>query len=164
VSDLQDTLIEEYPDSFYLVKPQMRGAKYMKLYFRIPRTHHAIKVDLLLPSEPDLEIPRALKSKHCEYLNSLDVAPDYYLLYHKLLGWDCRVNADEDWKVRKAHNVDYEDILFLCDVLYDQEIEPLDKSHLGARYLRNLSARAAEFCDMYGRRASKRFRKIGFDV
>ncbi|PVG01276.1 hypothetical protein CPB86DRAFT_781853 [Serendipita vermifera] len=163
VSDLQDALVEHNAGLFYLVRPQTRGADFMKLYFRIPRTQHKIKVDLLVSSEHDVEIPRTLNANHFEYLNGLDVAPDYFLLYHKLLGWDCGITSDEAWKVQKANTVDYTDILFLCDVLYDEGIDPLDKSHLGRRYLINLETRAHEFCETYGRGATRRFQRIGFD-
>jgi hypothetical protein len=169
VDKIQASLVSHKPESFYLGKPLKKGVKrygstFKKLYYRIPGTQRGIKVDLLVMSKPDVEIPRTLKQDHFEYLNSLDVAPDYYVLYHKLLGWDCRINSANKWKVQKATEVDYSDIIFLCDLLYESGVAPLDKSDLGRTYLRNFTERATKFCNMYGRSTTKRFKRIGFEV
>jgi hypothetical protein len=136
----------------------------MKLFYRIPYTPYKIKVDLLLSTEPKLEIPRALRPIHFIYLNQLDVAPLYFVLYHKLLGWDDRVDSPEYWKRVKAAQVDYPDILSLCAIAKSEGLRPLSKSHMGRLYLDNFRARADAFVEQYGHSARTRFQWLGFLV
>jgi len=134
----------------------------MKLYYRIPRTRHTIKIDLLLSDEPGLETPSSLRPSHFEYINEIPIAPLYFVLYHKLMGWDTRLDSGESWKEEKANNVDYHDILDLCDILFEEDVKPLSKTHMGKLYSENLKARADLFVEIYGRSARNKFRRIGF--
>ena len=163
-ASIQKALVRGNPKSFYLRRSQDPTATFKKLYYRIPRTSHTIKIDLLLSSEDDLETPDALHSNHFEYRNQIPVAPLHFVLYHKLMGWENRANSDEDWKREKANSTDYRDIINLCDMSFEEGLQPLSKSHLGRFYLHNFESRADSFVESYGRNARKRFRKIGFPV
>ena len=163
-ASIQKALVKENPQSFYLRRPQDRTATFKKLFYRIPRTSHTIKIDLLLSSEEALETPVALHSNHFEYRNQIPVAPLHFVLYHKLMGWENRAESEESWKREKANSTDYQDIINLCDMSFEEGLQPLSKSHLGRFYLHNFEYRADSFVENYGRNARKRFRKIGFPV
>jgi hypothetical protein len=160
---LQEALVDLEPDNFFLRYPRSRNATFMKLYYRIPGTSHKIKVDLLLSTEPKLEIPHSFRHTHFVYLNQLAVAPLYFVLYHKLLGWEDRVNSREYWKRLKAVEVDYPDIIRLCIVADRDGLRPLSKSHMGRLYLDNFYDRADSFAEQYepGR---TQFRRLGFSL
>jgi hypothetical protein len=163
-ASIQRALVKENPKSFYLRRPQDPNATFKKLFYLIPRTSHSIKIDLLLSSEEDLETPAALHTNHFEYSNQLPIAPLHFVLYHKLMGWENRVNSEEGWRREKANSTDYRDIINLCDMSFEEGVQPLSKSHLGRPYLLNFESRAGSFVESYGRNARKRFRKIGFPV
>ncbi|CAG8686390.1 16154_t:CDS:2, partial [Acaulospora colombiana] len=112
---IQVALVQRYPTMFFLVPPRDRAATFMKLFFRIPKTPHSIKVDLLLSSIPILEIPSTFHKGHFVSLHSFQVAPIYFVLYHKLFGWNLRYHAQEKWNNEKAKEVDHPDIIYLCD-------------------------------------------------
>ena len=135
----------------------------MVLYYRIPYTRYEVKVDLLLSTEPDLEIPYSLRPSHCSFIDNLLVAPLYFVLYHKLIGWDHRVDSPDDWRREKAAK-DYQDIIGLCRCISRDRIQPLSKAHMGRLYLDNFSRRADTFVDWYGKTAGVWFRRIGFNV
>ncbi|PVG01275.1 hypothetical protein CPB86DRAFT_699861 [Serendipita vermifera] len=161
---IQIALVQRYHDLFFLVPPKDRAATFMKLYFRIPKTPHTIKVDLLLSSIPILEIPPSLHASHFARLHSFNVAPIYFVLYHKLFGWNLRHHAPEKWNNEKAKDVDYPDIIYLCDRIYQLRIQPLSKTHLGKQYLEKFAERAKVFCDLYGGFERRMFKRIGFSV
>jgi hypothetical protein len=131
----------------------------MKLYYRIEDSQD-IKVDLLLNSNPELEIPLQMVPSHFEYIADLPVAPLYFVLYHKLLGWEDRVNASEFWKRKRAGTRDYNHILGLCQEAWYRDVYPLSKSHMGRLYLDNFYRRADGFTDQYP--VAEYFRRIGF--
>ncbi|CAG8671569.1 16461_t:CDS:2 [Acaulospora colombiana] len=116
--EIQDALIDYDSDRFYLERPRNRTAEFFKLMYRIPNSTHVIKVDLLLSSHPDLEIPWSFHRNHFVEINGLQVAPLYFVLYHKLLGWEIRINSYQLWKQYQANDKDYPDIISLCDILY----------------------------------------------
>jgi hypothetical protein len=163
-ASIQNALVRENPKSFYLRRPQDPTATFRKLFYHIPRTSYVIKIDLLLSNEEDLETPVALHSNHFEYWNQIPVAPLHFVLYHKLMGWENRVNSEENWRREKANSTDYRDIINLCDTSFEEGLHPLSKSHLGRFYLDNFESRVDSFVESYGRNARKRFRKIGFPV
>jgi hypothetical protein len=136
----------------------------MKLYYNIPRTEYSTKVDLLLSTTPEVEIPTSLHTNHFEVINELRVAPLYFLLYHKLVGWELRSSSGERWREEIADGQDKEDILALCDIAYEDDIEPLSKSHMGSMYLDNFARRVDLFIDEYDGAWKRKFRRIGFDV
>lgn len=161
--DIQDALVE-YSDGFYLEEPQNPDANFMKLRFMIPRTHRSIKVDLLLSHDPEIEIPRAFKSNHIVTKDGLETAPLDIVLYHKLLGWECRAYADEYWKRDKADGRDYEDIISLCDIMHRQRIQPLNTQRIGHAYVRRFEQRAQDFAHHYYGPTFYKLRRIGFAV
>jgi hypothetical protein len=163
-ADIQDALVEYDPESFYLERPRDRTASFNKLMYQIPGTNFAIKVDLLLSSEEDMEIPSSFSPSHFVTIRGLSVAPLYFVLYHKLLGWEVRVNHNERWKRDQANGKDYNDIIEICILLRRQRIRPLSKVHMGRLYLQNLALRAQEFADEYGSEANSKLRSVGFDV
>jgi hypothetical protein len=163
-ADIQDALVEYDPESFYLERPRDRTASFNKLKYQIPGTNPAIKVDLLLSSEEDMEIPSGLSPNHFVTIRGLSVAPLYFVLYHKLLGWEVRFNHNERWKRDQANGKDYNDIIQICTLLRRQRIRPLSKVHMGRLYLQNLALRAQEFADEYGGEANSKLRSVGFDV
>lgn len=136
----------------------------MKLYYIVPRSNHAIKVDLLLSTEPAVEISPGLLNNHFEIINGLRVAPLYFVLYHKLLGWEIRVDSGEDWRVDQADSRDKSDIMRLCDIANDLDLEPRTKSHMGREYLNNFDLRVDSFINYYDGAGRRKFRKLGFDV
>ncbi|KAG8831546.1 hypothetical protein FRC17_002997 [Serendipita sp. 399] len=162
--EIQDALVDLYPARFYLERPRDRNADFLKLMYRIPYTNHVIRVDLLLQNNPDLEIPSTFHRNHFVMINQLHVAPLYFVLYHKLLGWERRIYAPQYWKRRQAHEKDHDDILELCFLLYRAGIQPLSKAHMGRLYLENFKSRAEDFAERYEGIARTRLRMIGFDV
>ena len=152
------------PDNFYILPPRRPNPTFMKLFYRIPRTPHNIRVDLLLSTVPELEIPRFLIWKHFVYLNQLPVAPLHFVLYHKLLGWQERTNAQEPWKRKKARETDKDDIIGLCVIAYRNRLRPLSKSHMGGQFLDNFRRRADDFVQNHGRIARTWFRRLHFHV
>jgi hypothetical protein len=161
---IQLALIQKFPDRFFLVPSKNKAATFMKLHCEIPKTSHTIKVDLLLSSIPVLEIPATLYQSHFVSLHSLDVAPIYFVLYHKLFGWHLRYHAPEKWNNEKAREVDYPDVIYLCDRIYQLRIQPLTKTYLGKQYLEKFAERATLFCGIYGGLAKRMFKRIGFSV
>ncbi|KIM29822.1 hypothetical protein M408DRAFT_328630 [Serendipita vermifera MAFF 305830] len=161
---VQDALVELQPDRFLLQRPREPNVDFMKLYYRIPGTKHRIKIDLLLSTTPELEIPQALRPSHFVYSNNLPLAPLYFTLYHKLLGWDKRITAKASWRRKKAWVKDSPDILGLCDIAANQGLRPLSKSHMGREYRVNFQSRAQAFVRRYGGDAGEKFRRIGFRV
>jgi hypothetical protein len=123
-----------------------------------------IKVDLLLSGEENMEIPSAFSPNHFVTIRGLPVAPLYYVLYHKLLGWEIRVNHNQGWKRNEANGKDYNDIIQLCTLLRRQRIRPLSKVHMGRLYLQNLESRAQDFAAEYEGEAISKLRSVGFGV
>jgi hypothetical protein len=162
--DIQYALVNYDSDRFYLTSPRDRTADFNKLMYRIPGTSSVIKIDLLLSTVPELEIPSTFHRNHFVYINGLAVAPLYFVLYHKLLGWQDRVYHHKRWKRDQADGKDYDDIIELCAILRRQRIFPLSKAHMGRAYLDNFSSRAEDFSSSYNGEGPSRFRAIGFDV
>ncbi|KAG8763369.1 hypothetical protein FRC20_008129 [Serendipita sp. 405] len=158
---LKRALVEHEPDRFQLQHPFDSHGTSMKLYYRIPRTAHRIRIDLLLSTNPEVEIPDGMHQNHFVYLNGLATAPLYFLLYHKLLGWDRRINSSQQWQREKATDVDYHDVLRLCDILYRKGVKPLEKTHGGKTYLALFRKRSDAFGGRYEQAVARRFEKIG---
>ncbi|KIM29828.1 hypothetical protein M408DRAFT_328632 [Serendipita vermifera MAFF 305830] len=161
---VQDALVYRWPYNFSLETPLTPGADFMKLFYHIPRTNHKIKVDLLFSTELDLEIPYGLQAGHFVYSGNLPLAPLYFVLYHKLMGWDIRISSPENWKRSKASQIDAPDIISLCVIAARESLIPLSKSHLGREYLYNFHSRVEAFVSWYGDDARRLFRRIGFPV
>jgi hypothetical protein len=157
-------LVNLQPDHFELHFPERPGAEFMKLKYQIPGTFYKINIDLLLSTAPNLEIPSSFRRSHFVHLNHLPVAPLYFVLYHKLLGWEDRVNSSEEWKQRRAAEVDHPDIISLCSIADRYGIKPLSKSHMGRVYLSNFRRRANDFLERYGGETENDFRRLGFPV
>lgn len=118
----------------------------------------------MLQDNPELHIPRRLRFSHVDYIDGIPVAPLDFVLYHKLLGWDLRSSADEEWKRDQAHDKDCKDIMSICKILHQMEIWPLSKTHMGNLYLQDFAKRAEFFAGFYKGTARKRLQAIGFDV
>lgn len=161
---IQDALVNYDPQGFYLERPRQRNADFLKLMYRIPGTTSVIKVDLLLETVPELEIPHTFHRNHFVYTRGLPVAPLYFVLYHKLLGWDDRVSSNRRWKREQAHGKDHDDIISLCNIHRRRGIWPLSKAHMGRQYLQNFQTRAEEFADCYEGNERHKFQAIGFSV
>ncbi|CAG7850849.1 SubName: Full=Uncharacterized protein {ECO:0000313/EMBL:CCA73073.1} [Serendipita indica DSM 11827] len=162
---LKRWLCERYPDKFFLRTPRTPGASWRTLYLQIPRTSIVLKVDLLLSTTSDVEIPSGFHRNHFIHLNNLPVAPLYLVLYHKLLGWEKRIHSLQAWECQKADQVDYHDILELCELVWEHKILPRSKSHMGRFYLEMFEFRARYFCEYYpGTLPRKCFMDIGFNV
>jgi hypothetical protein len=159
-------LVSRRRNDFYLAVPKKPGATFKILKYRIPGTLRTIKIDLLLSNEPNVEIPRSLLPSHFVSRNGLPVAPIYFVLYHKLIGWEDRVNSLTGWRQRKAANVDYPDIINLCHIADEFDVKPLSKTHMGAVYLQNFRIRANRFMEHYDWRSTptSAFRQLGFPV
>ncbi|KAG8780982.1 hypothetical protein FRC20_002735 [Serendipita sp. 405] len=165
--DIQDDLADHYSGRFYLVPSQDPTQTFLKPMYRIPGTTHNIKVDLLLGSDPAVEIPSTFHRNHFVEIDGLPVAPLYYVLYHKLLGWDIRSSDPKrHWKRKQAREKDYPDIIALCQLLYNNRIRPLSKGHMGRLYLCNYQARAEILADYYADEGQARthLRRIGIYV
>jgi hypothetical protein len=162
--DIQNALVDYDSDRFYLERPRDRTVDFYKLMYRIPNTTHVIKIDLLLNDNPDLEIPWTFHRNHFVIIADLKVAPLYYVLYHKLLGWELRINSYQRWKQDQANSKDYTDIIALCDLMYRSGVRPLSKAHMGRQYLDNYQRRAEYFAETYGSIARDRLWRIGIDV
>jgi hypothetical protein len=132
----------------------------------MPGIRYSIKIDLLVSWEGRVEIPSYLDSRYIESLNSLNVAPTCFVLYHKLVGWRSRLDSREDWKIDKAHDVDHDDILFLCDKMHALKFRPLVhcSRYMGSSLVEKFSKHASDFCFTYGRVATQKFRRIGFSI
>lgn len=165
---IQRALLTAFPKDFSLKRPKKKAGRYttafFNLYFNIPKTDQAIKVDLLLWSVPEIEILVELKKDYIEMINTLRVAPLYFVLYHKLLGWEKRKSSGEAWKEEIAHGQDKKDILRLCDIAYGSGLKPLSKAHMGKIYIDNFSRRADLFVDEYNDEGRVKLRLIGFNV
>jgi hypothetical protein len=136
----------------------------MLLRYRIPGTRRSIKIDLLLQSESAVEIPKNFHVKHFLWINNLPVAPLYFVLYHKLLGWQWRLKTGPGWRRKDAHTKDHDDIYRLCVKMGEEGSLPLRKTHMGRLYKDNFLVRATAFCKMYKGDEGRAFRTIGFDV
>lgn len=162
---LKRSICQRYPHLFYLKRPRNRHHTWRKLYLHIPRTQHKVKVDILLSTEKNLEVPDGFHRNHFVHINGLPVAPLYFVLYHKLLGWEDRVASRERWKKEKADDVDYPDIIRLCEILRQHGIYPLSKTHMGRLYKENFQRRAEYFCERYDKDLPRmRLEAIGFNV
>ncbi|KAG8831547.1 hypothetical protein FRC17_002998 [Serendipita sp. 399] len=161
-AEIKRRLCKYDPEAFFLELPRRKNADFLLLKYEI-REGCRIRIDLLLHNNPEAEIPPSLHWNHFEWISSMPVAPLYFVLYHKLLGWEWRMGTGEGWRVHDANNKDYEDIIQLCDLLRDQSIVPLSKSHLGRAYLKEFPRRARLFANTYGE-ARRRLYEIGFDV
>ncbi|PVF95465.1 hypothetical protein CPB86DRAFT_788021 [Serendipita vermifera] len=162
--EIQDALVDYDSVSFYLEGPRNRGVDFFKLMYRILNSTHVIKVDLLLNSEPDLEIPWTFHRNHFVTIHGLQVAPLYFVLYHKLLRWDIQINSYQRWKQDQATEKDYPDIISLCNIIYRAGVWPLTKAHMGRQYLDNFEKRVDDFIETYGNKARRKFERIGFNV
>jgi hypothetical protein len=156
--------VRRYPTEFFLRRPRNRKANWMLLRYRIPGTSRSIKIDLLLQSEPAVEIPTTFHRNHFLFINDLPVAPLYFVLYHKLLGWDWRLKTGPGWRKKDAHSKDHDDIYALCLKIGKEGSLPLRKTHMGRLYKTNFFTRAAAFCNMYKGDERRAFQMIGFDV
>lgn len=161
---IQLALVQRFPTEFFLRRPKDHTATFMKLYYSIPRTVHSIKVDLLLSTNPILEIPTGLHPNHLQIINGLRVAPLYFVLYHKLFGWDLRLHSGVEWQQDRANDQDYFHIVRLCDRAYQLKLLPLSKVHMGESYLNKFQTRARSFAAQYGRRERRLFRRLGFPL
>jgi hypothetical protein len=161
---LQMALRRLQPAHFSLKKPRRLNAKFMLLKYRIPGTTYKIKIDLLHSTEAKVEIPQSLRPIHFNYVNNLPVAPLYFILYHKLLGWELNLHAREPYKRYKKAPLDHMDIIKLCNMAKRQGVRPLSKSHMGRLYLHNFRQRANRFMDHYGNDTKKVFQQVGFHV
>lgn len=155
--DIQDALIDLYPDDFGLEYPEQPNVSFMKLFYHIPGVGYPIKIDLLLSTAPGVEIPRTLRLSHFVWPYGLPVAPIYFVLYHKLLGWEKRI---ESGRLEQARDKDCPDILNLCIIAASQSVRPLSKSHMGREYLYKFWERAENFVKWYGGDSGKKFRRI----
>ncbi|KAG8847575.1 hypothetical protein FRC20_002734 [Serendipita sp. 405] len=164
--DIQDALVDYDSSRFYLERPRDRRASFYKLMYRIPDTTHVIKVDLLLGDNSDAEIPRTFHRNHFVEIDGLRVAPLYFVLYHKLLGWDLRTDDRRLWKRNQANEKDYPDIIALCKIIYRLGMRPLSKGHMGREYLDNYQRRAEFIASYYNDSdlARRQLRRIGFNV
>lgn len=157
---IQQALTQYDSDRFFTLsaRKQSNGPR---LYYRIPRTPHSIKVDLLLSDDPDDGVPDNLHTKHFEEINDLNVAPFHFLLFQEIARWS-KVGQDPDSEdeVEDSHKA----IMRIGQLLDEEDFHPLKKTHLGREYLDGFSERVRIFCSYYGSSARSRFRAIGFDV
>lgn len=163
IAEIQRDLELNWPERFFLVPSVKPGATFKKLHYRVPLTSLSIKVDLLMSDAPELEISPHLHWNHFEVIDGLRVAPIYFLLYHKLLGWEKRISSEEKYHHIKIKLRDIPHIEGLCKLARQRGQLPLSKSHMGRLYLNNLRYRAADFTHHY-QGTNRLFRQIGFPL
>ncbi|CAG8683565.1 10508_t:CDS:2 [Acaulospora colombiana] len=110
---IKQALCDHDPERFCLIDPiRTPNATFKRLMYHVPRSPRLIEIDLLFANEPSVEIPRGLTIEQAVVLSGLPVAPLHFILYHKLLGWEDRVDAvGRPDKRQKANSKDRLDIL-----------------------------------------------------
>lgn len=116
---IKNLLVSLAPAHFFLKPPLDPAAPYSLLFYRrtanlspgAPNAHHHIcKVDLVLP--PALLLPR-LPAARAVWTEGMPLVPYALLLLQKLQGWDDHLASGEEWKRKKAEEVDAEDVRLL---------------------------------------------------
>jgi hypothetical protein len=159
---IQDALVENDSEHFFTLSARKSHKGSRMLYYRIPRTPHSIKVDLLLSDDSDSEIPNNLHVNHFENINDVRVAPLQFVLYQELGRW-YEEHSDED-SDDEDQEESHKAILRMAQILQNEEVNPLEKTHLGRDHLQELNSRVSAFCSTYGPAAAGQFRVIGFEV
>ncbi|KAG8822750.1 hypothetical protein FRC18_010960 [Serendipita sp. 400] len=172
---LKESLSRRFPNNFCLKDPRQPSSHYLRntvkpntdlklLMYKVPGKDYSIKIDLLMQSEPAVEITGRLGISHTVVKDGFPVAPLEFLLYHKLLGWERRSTSTLRHNLEKAKCQDYNDIIEVYRLIRRQQLSPLRVPYIGALYTTRLQARVQRFIISHGERERRRFRVIGFAV
>ncbi|KAG8847574.1 hypothetical protein FRC20_002733 [Serendipita sp. 405] len=158
---IRSSLVRNFPDRFSVRDAKKPGADYMVLLYWTPLTRCPIKVDILVSTDPKVEIPNSLGMDDTDELSGYPVAPLEFLLYHKLLGWQKRMESEYEYEREKAKTKDKNDILSLCSHLATNGLRPLDVAFGSSRYNGRLRLRSERFIREYGNEARHHLVLVG---